>query len=258
MTSFVPLLAHIGSPNNPWIGVMTVSAWVLLVVLGLHVARRLEIDTPGDLLLPFAVVVLVAGLTGSLGDFINDQGPWAVPAGLVALVALLVAAFRDVDFHWGQRRTFVVMALAVVAAIALYNPLENLWFPTGPEDIPLPPLEDGQVTAEVVEPLADDGTLVVSVTLDDATFGDNTPGPRPDDPETELMPRFQVGAVYLTPPIPEECVEAEACTEAEFELTLPSGVVSDPPDSLVVELLTADQLPFAPPLQARFDLQPTG
>lgn len=258
LTSFVPLLAHIGSPNNPWIGVMTVSAWVLLVVLGLHIARRLEIDSPGDLLLPLAVVVLVAGLTGSLGDTINDQGPWAVPAGLVALGALLVAAFRDIDFHWGERRTFVVIGLAVVAAVALYSPLEQLWFPTNAADVPLPALEDGEVTAEVVEPLADDGTLVVRVTLENATFGDNVPGERPDDPETGLVPRFQVGAVYLTPPIPEECVEAEVCTEAEFELTLPSGAVSDPPDSLVVELLSADQLPFAPPLQARFDLPPAG
>lgn len=258
LTSIVPLLAHIGSPNNPWIGVMTVSAWVLLVIFGLYVARRVEIDTPGDLLLPFAVVVLVAGLTGSLGDTINDQGPWAVPAGLVVLVALLVAAFSEVDLHWGQRRTFAVMALAVVAAIALYNPLDQLWFPTSAEDIPLPALEDGQVTAEVVEPLGEDGTLVVRVTLENATFGDNTFGARPDDPETGLVPRFQVGAVYLTPPIPQECVEAEPCTEAEFELTLPSGAVSDPPDSLVVELLSADQLPFAPPLQARFDLEPAG
>lgn len=254
----MPLLAHALSAYNPWIGVMTVSAWVLLVVFGLYVAGRLQIDTPGDLLLPFAVVVLVAGLAGSLGDVINDQGPWAVPAGLVVLVALLVAAFSDLDFHWGQRRTFGVLALVVVAAVALYNPLEQVWFPTSAEDIPLPPLEDGEVTAEVVAPIGEDGTFVVLVTLENATFGDNTPGERPADPETGLVPRFQVGPVYLTPPIPPECVEAEVCTAAEFELTLPSGAASDPPESLVVELLTADQLPFAPPLQTRFDLEPAG
>lgn len=98
MPEFVPLLAHIGSPNNPWIGVMTVSAWVLLVVFGLVASRKVQVDTPGDLLLPLAAVVLVAGLTGSLGDAVNDQGPWAVPAGLVALGALLVGAFRDVSY----------------------------------------------------------------------------------------------------------------------------------------------------------------
>lgn len=256
MSTFVPLLAHIGSPNNPWIGVMTVSAWVLLVVFLLVVARRIQVEAPGDLLLPLAAVVLVAGLTGSLGDAINDQGPWAVPAGLVVLVALLVAAFGDVDFRWGDRSTFVVLGLAVVAAVALYNPLENLWFPTNEDDIPLPALEDGVVTAEVVEPLGDDGSVIVRVQLDGATFGDGTMRERPDDAETGLTPRFQVGTVYLTPPVPEECASAGDCTEAQFELVFPESFVTDPPEELVVEMLSADQLPFAPPLQDRFSLVP--
>ena len=258
VTTLVPTLAHIGSPNNPWIGVMTVASWVLLVVFALVVARRIEVDAPGDLLLPMASVVLVAGLTGSLGDTINDQGPWAVPAGLVVLVALLWSAFGDLDLQWGERPAYVVSALAVVAAVALYAPLEGLWFPTDETGEFLPALEDAEVAAEVVEPLGEDGTVVVRVTLQDATFGDNAAGERPDDPEIGLTPRFQVGPVYLTPPIPEDCVQQQACTEADFELTLPSGFVTDPPESLVVELLTADRMPFAPPLQARFDLTAAG
>ena len=258
LSSLTPLLAHIGSPNNPWIGVMTVSAWALLVVFALVVARRITVDAPGDLLLPFAAVVLVAGLAGSLGDTINDQGPWAVPAGLVVLVALFAAAFGDVDYHWGDRSTTLVIGLAVVAAVALFNPLEDLWFPTNAEDVPLPALEDAQVTAEVVEPLDEDGSFTVRVSLDSATFGDGTETSRPDDPETRLTPRFQVGPVYLQPPVPPECARAETCTEADFELTLPATVAQDPPESLVVELLSADRLPFAPPLQDRFELAPAG
>lgn len=254
MTTFVPLLAHIGSPNNPWIGVMTVAAWVLLVVFVMAIANKLQLDAPGDLLLPFAAVVLVAGLTGSLGDTINDQGPWAVPMGLVALVALLWAAFGDLDLAWGRRSTFAFIGVAAIAAVALYNPLENLWFPVDENNIPLPPLGEATVAAEVVDPLGEDGTIVVRVTLDGATFGDNTGGTRPADPEQDLVPRFQVGPIYLQPPIPEDCVAAEACTEAEFEMKLPDGFVSDPPEELLVELLTADRLPFAPPLQTRFPL----
>lgn len=260
MTSFVPLvpvaplLAHIGSPNNPWIGVMTVSAWVLLVVFLLVVARRIQVEAPGDLLLPFAAVVLVAGLTGSLGDVINDQGPWAVPAGLVVLVALLVAAFGSAEFRWGDRSTYLVLGLAVVASVAFYNPLEDLWFPTNAEDVPLPVLDDAQVAAEVVEPIGDDGRFTVRVTLEGATFGDGLGTAPREDPEEGLVPRFQVGPVYLNPPVPEDCAAAEVCTEAEFQLTLPEGFASDPPESLVVELLTADGLPFAPPLQTRFEV----
>ena len=254
MTPFIPLLAHIGSPNNPWIGVMTVSAWVLLVVFVLVAAGRIQLQAPGDLLLPLAAVVLVAGLAGSLGDVINDQGPWAVPAGLVALVALLVGAFRDVQFRWGDRRTWVVVGLAAFAAVALYSPFNNLWFPTDDSGEPLPALQDAVVTAMVTESLGEDGTLTVRVVLEGATFGDTTMAARPADPETRLVPRFQVGPVYLNPPVPPECAAVEDCTEAEFELTLPTGFVSNPPESLVVELLTADGLPFAPPLQTRFEL----
>lgn len=254
MTTLVPLLAHIGSPNNPWIGVMTVSAWVLLIVLVLAMIGRIQLEAPGDLLLPFAAVVLVAGLTGSLGDWINDQGSWAVPMGVVALVALLWAAFGDLDVTWGNRTSYVLVTVAAIAAVTLYSPLENLWFPTTADDIRLPALGDASVDAEVLDPLGEDGVVVVRVTLDGATFGDNVGGEQPDDPEQGLVPRFQVGPIYLQPPIPDACVEAPSCTEAEFELTLPSGFVDDPPEELVVELLTADRLPFAPPLQARFEL----
>ena len=254
MTTLVPLLAHVGSPNNPWIGVMTVAAWVLLVVFVLVLADRVQVAAPGDLLLPLAAAVLVAGLAGSAGDVINDQGPWAVPAGLVVLVALLWAAFGDLDLTWGERAPYVVIVVAVVAAAALFLPLERLWVPVDDSGEPLPALEDAEVAAEVLAPLGPDGTVVVRVTLAGATFGDNVVGERPADPETELQPRFQVGPVYLQPPIPEDCVQAPACTEAEFTLTLPTGFVEDPPDTIVVELLTADQLPFAPPLQTRFDL----
>lgn len=252
MTTLIPVLAHIGSPENPWIGVMTVSAWVLLVVFALVVADRIELEAPGDLLLPLAAVVLVAGLTGSLGDFINDQGPWAVPAGLVVLVALLWAAFGELDLSWGRRAPIVVIGLAVVAAVALYNPLESLWFPANAEDVPLPIPDDATVAAEVVEPLDDRGRFTVRVTLEGATFGDNSFQPR-EDPETGLRPKFPIGPIVLNPPIPEECAAAEVCTEAEFELTLPSGFVEDPPERFEVEMLTSDGLPFAPPVRAEFD-----
>lgn len=118
-------------------------------------------------------------------------------------------------------------------------------------------LQDASVSAEVVEPLDEDGRLRVHVALENATFGSTIFGTRPDDPETELVPRFQVGTVYLTPPVPAECAEADDCVEATFELTLPPSLVQDPPDSLVVELLTADGLPFAPPLQTRFEVAPS-
>jgi hypothetical protein len=256
VSTLVPLLAHGGSPNNPWIGVMTVSAWVLLAIFALHVARRLELDAPGDLLLPLAAVVLIAGLTGSLGDTISDQGPWAVPAGLVVLVALVWAAFGDVDFAWGQRRTFAVLGIAVVAAAALYSPLEDLWFPTDDADeVLLPVPDDVEVAAEVVEPLDDEGRFAVRVTLQGASFNDNQTVTGGDDPEEGVVPKFPVGSVVLNPTIPEACAAQDRCTEAVFQLTLPPGLTDDPPSELEVELLTADGRAFAPPVLAEYALE---
>ena len=253
MASLTPLLAHALSPENPWIGPLTVASVVLLVTFGLLVAGRIEVRAPGDLLLPVAAAVLLAGLAGSAGDVVLDQGRWAVPAGAVVLVALLVAALTDVEFTPAARSTYAVLALAVVAAVALFSPLDRAWFPQD-EDEPLPVPDDAAVAAEVLEPLDDDGTVVVRVTLEGATFGDNVTAERPADPETMLRPRVQVGPVYLQPAIPDECAAAPTCTEATFALTLPDGFVSDPPETLVVEMLTADLLPFAPPVQTRFDL----
>lgn len=275
MTMFVPLLAHIGVSDNPWIGVLTVSAWVLLVVLALHVARRLELDSPGDLLLPFAAVVLVAGLTGSLGDAINDQGPWAVPLGLVALVALLVAAFSDVSLRLFNRALTVTAVAAVVSVAVLMPVLEYAFFGDGTDDaftlaavtwywedgygqerdaLLLPEPDDAQVTAEVVEPLDDDGRFAVRVTLQGASFNDNRSVGVADDPEEGVLAKFPVGPVVLNPPVPQDCAEQERCTEAVFELTLPPGISQDPPTELEVELLTSDGRPFAPPVLARYSL----
>ena len=253
MAPLTPLLAHALSPDNPWIGPLTVASLVLLVTFALVATRRIEVDAPGDLLLPAAAAVLLAGLAGSAGDVVLDQGRWAVPAGLVALVALLLAAFGDVDYSLESRSTYAVVALAVVAAVVLFTPLDRAWFPAE-EDQPLPVPDDAAVAAEVLQPLDPDGEVVVRVTLEGATFGDNVTTEQPADPETALRPRVQVGPVYLRPPIPDDCAAAASCTEATFTLTLPEGFVDDPPETLVVEMLTADLLPFAPPVQVRFDL----
>lgn len=254
MASLTPLLAHALSPENPWIGPMTVASVVLLVTFALVLAGRVEITAPGDLLLPLAAAALLAGLAGSAGDLVLDQGRWAVPAGVVVLVALLLAAFREVDYSLSSRSTLVVVVAAIVAAAALFVPLDRTWFPQEEGDEPLPVPEDAAVTAEVLEPLTADGRVVVRVALEGATFSDNVTTERPGDAETLLRPRVQVGPVYLQPPIPDACAAAQPCTEADFELTLPEGFVSDPPETLVIELLTADLLPFAPPVQTRIDL----
>ncbi len=257
MSTFAPLLAHIGSPNNPWIGIMTIASAALLVIFVMLVLKKVTIAAPGDLLLPMAVVVLVAGLAGTLGDAINDQGPWAVPIGLVLLVALLVAAFRGgVDFGVTTRPTLITGLAAVVAAAALYVPLENLWFP-GTQDVFLPERGDATVALSLVSAPDENGTFVVRLDLTGGTLGTSLTSTAPGDPETGMVTRFLVGPVYLSPPVSDACAADDACTESEYEITLPAGFLTEPPDSITVELLTANGLPFVEPLTASVSLAAT-
>ncbi len=56
----------------------------------------------------------------------------------------------------------------------------------------------------------------------------------------------------------EACAADDACTVSEFEMTLPAGFVTDPPERVTVELLTANGLPFNEPLTASVDFAAAG
>lgn len=256
MTAIVPLLAHIGEAGDPWVGVATVAAIAAMITFVLVVFDVVTLEAPGDLLLPLAAMVLASGLGGNLGLAIDEQSPWIVPVGLALLIALVVAAFRpSVSIGRTTRPTLLALAGAVVLAAASYSFLAELWVP---QELTLPELEDGVVTAEIPAPPDEDGTFTVRVSVENATLGDGLATARPDDVETELVPRFQVGPVYLNPPVPDDCAAAETCTTAEFEMTLPAGFITEPPETITVELLTADGLPFSPPLQTIVPLPASG
>lgn len=256
MSILLPLLAHIGEAGDPWVGVVTAASLVVMVVFVLVAFDVVELGVPGDLLLPLAAVVLVSGLAGNIALVLDEQSPWIVPVGLALLVGLVVAAFRqDATIEPRSRLTLFSLVGAVALTAVAYNPLADLWVP---EEETLPLLEDAVVAAEVVQPPNADGQFVVRVSIENGTLGDGLLLERPDDAETELVPRFQVGPVYLQPPVPDECAAADPCTTADFQLTLPAGFVTEPPDEIVVELLTADKLPFVPPLQDRVELPRAG
>jgi hypothetical protein len=67
VTSIIPLLAHIGSPNNPWIGVMTIAALALLVIFVLVAFHTITMEAPGDLLLPPPVLSVTRSTTKAPG-----------------------------------------------------------------------------------------------------------------------------------------------------------------------------------------------
>jgi hypothetical protein len=257
VSSIVPLLAHIGSPNNPWIGVMTIAAAALVVMFMLVAFRAVTMEAPGDMLLPFAVVVLLAGLAGSLGDAINDQGPWVVPVGVVALIALTLSAFRGgIDFSPKRSAFAIVVVVALAVSLSTRSFLEGLWFPNQQAEVFLPERGDATATLELLSPVNENGTFRMRLTVTGGTLGTMIQSGEPDDTELDMVTRWLVGPVYLVPPVSDACAADEACTSSEFEITLPAGFVTEPPERVTVELLSSNGLPFATPLTASIELRP--
>ena len=244
------VVGHVLSQDNPWIPLMTVAGIALLVVFVLAAVGRLRLEEPGDLLLPLASVVLLAGLSGSLAqaDWLLDQGPWIVPAGIVVLVAIVVVAFSSsIEFAGPtSRTTLVVLGVAAVAAVGAFGPLDQAWF--GETDQFAVERGPAEVTMTVVEPPDAEGRFVVEVTVDGGTIGDGTMATStPDDPLSDMFVRFYVNSASRFPAVPDDCAAADDCTTARFELFHPADT---PLERVRVEFLTANQLPFAQPLDA--------
>lgn len=125
------LLAHAGE-GATWQALLTVVSAGLLVLFVMAVVGRLTLETPGDLTLPFAAVAVIASLAPVGGDPISDAAPWAVPAGAVLLVALVVAAVTSRPLTFRSPLAIGAVVLAVVASLALAPVLVDAWYPDDP------------------------------------------------------------------------------------------------------------------------------
>lgn len=126
MTSL--FVAHAGE-GATWQALLTVLSVGLLVLFVLALAGRLELRSPADLTLPLAMVAVIASLAPVAGDVVSDAAPWAVPAGVVLLVALLVATTTDRRLTPRSPLALTAVALAVVASLALAPTLVDAWYP---------------------------------------------------------------------------------------------------------------------------------
>lgn len=122
------LLAHAGEGAS-WQALLTVISAGMLVLFVLAVIGRLQLETPGDLTLPIAAVAVLASLAPVAGDPVSDAAPWAVPAGVVLLGALVVAATTSRRLTLTSPLTIGAVVLAVVASLALAPMLVDAWYP---------------------------------------------------------------------------------------------------------------------------------
>lgn len=247
------VLAHGGAGDNPWFGIVVVAAIALTGVFVLAALGRIPLESPGDLLLPAAVVVLLAGLGGSVGDTIADQAPVAVPVLVVLLVALVVGAVTGRSLRLGAPLGYGAVALAVVAAVALGPTLETTFFP-GP--VPLPMSDDADLTVALVDGPDPEGRLTLEVAVTGGTLAPAA-GDQPDDREEAMVPQFLAGPAFVRPDATiGDC--APTCTSLQYELTLPTNADGTLPDRVQVELRTAQLLPFGPPLRTVLELPTDG
>lgn len=248
------LLGHVLSQDNPWIPLLTVGGIAVLVVFGLVASGRLRIDEPGDLLLPGASVVLLAGLAGSLAeaDWLLDQAPWVVPAALVVVVALVVASsVETVRVGPSSPRTSaMVAAVAVVAGAVSFAPLDDAWFGEEAEVLAIEP-GPVEVSLRLAEPIADDGSFAVEVALEGGTLGDNlVRATRPEDPMREMTVKFLVDGVPQFPRLPPSCADDPDCDRATVQLSVTPGTQ---PRLVAAEFLTADQVAYTSPVRATLE-----
>lgn len=122
------LLAHAGEGAS-WQALLTVISAGMLVLFVLALIGRLQLGTPGDLTLPIAAVAVLASLAPIAGDPVSDAAPWAVPAGVVLLGALVVAATTSRRLTPTSPLTIGAVVLALVASLALAPMLVDAWYP---------------------------------------------------------------------------------------------------------------------------------
>jgi hypothetical protein len=235
-----PVLAH-GGHGAEWQSVVTLVAIGLGVVLVLVLVGRVKIEEGGDLVVPLAVVALLAAAAPVASDTLSDLSPWAAPAGAVVLVGLLLHGLTALDIDKALPLGGLV-AVAAIASVAAGPSLTDAWIPEG---LVLPEQDD--VTLTITSP--QDGATVEGPDVEfEVEVTGGTMGPpildaadAPDDPEELGRLRLTVDGVVVDPHVLKGCTVDDPCTDGTFTYTLAPGV-----HRVFVEFVTWDDLIFQP------------
>lgn len=235
-------LAHAGE-GATWQALLTTIAIGIGVVFLLTVAGRIPVGNMGDLVLPLAAVAILSSLSPVAAATLSDWVGWAVPVGLVALLALVLAAGTELGLTWTSPLAIGAIVVAAAGSVLLGPELNREWHPPAPT---LPLSDDAELT--IVEP-EDGATLpgdevVVRIDLSGATVGPpRDPGADvPEDPEELGRVRLFLDGMEAGVPPEETCTAEDPCTSLTYRLTdLEPGS-----HSLIAEFVRADGVPLAP------------
>ena len=236
----VPLLAHAG-PGSTWQAAVVVAAVALAVCVVLAALGRLHISEPGDLLLPFAGSAILASL-GPLGHtWLSDAVGWAIPLGVVAAIALLLAGLTPLDLHPASPLTLGSVALAAVGIVMLTQPLTIALHPP-PDMLPLRGDSEVAILAPEDGQTVEAGEVTVTVEVTGGSIG-----PVRSSLEELTLDPEEAGslAVYVDGDRMDVtwdgCTVADPCSRVDVEVALSEGE-----RTLAVEFVRGDGTPFAP------------
>lgn len=247
MNQVVLPLAHAGE-GATWQALLALLSFGLVAVVLLVVARLVTVDEPGDLILPLAGAAVLASLSGATSEVLSDTVGWAFPIGVVALVALLVAALTPLELSLTSPLLIAAVVVGAVAALVLQGPIVRAWHPD--EVLEVAAVDDLEVTIASPQDGATvpGGTIEVEVRVTGGTIGDGPVEPvaAPDDPEQGIVINLTAAGGSATTQIGdplEDC--SDGCEQATYEVTLDESGRWD----LYIEALTA--------ARQRFDVTPT-
>lgn len=235
------LLAHDG-PGATWQALLVVVALGLVVIVGMAVAGRLQVERPDDLVLPLASVAIASSLAPLGSAVLSDWIGWAFPVGVVMLLTLVVAATTSLTLQPRSPLPWGGLVVAVIGAALLYQPLTVAWHP--PPDF-LPLADDVEITITSPEDGAtvrgDTATVEVTVTGGSIAEGFIDVEEIGPDPEEGGVLVVAVDGTTVEPDYDQECTRRAACTEVSFPIELERGE-----RRVRVEFRRADGAPFTP------------
>lgn len=246
----IELLAHAGA-GSTWQAMVTVVALGFVLVMLLVALGWLELDSPGDLVLPVAGVAILTSLAPIGDDWLSDWIGWAFPVGVVALVALVLAALTPLRLALDGVLLYAALGVAALAAVLLYQPLTVAWHP--PADF-LP--DPGDTAIEILEPAdgaeLEPGEITIGVRVENGSIGPGqvTVEEVPSDPTEQGVLELTVGGERVEVDLAGQCPATDPCEQVEVEVGLPAGEEI----GLQVELLRGDGMPFSPPVLDRIEV----
>jgi hypothetical protein len=245
------LLAHAG-PGSTWQAMVVVASVVLAGALLLAVIGRLSIADRDDLLVPLAAAAIASSLGPLAHEWLSDGIGWALPLGVVSLLAILLGALTPLELRLPAPLAMGSIALAVVSSVLLYPTLTGALHPPG-ELLPLSDDSEVRIVVPADGEQVEAGPVSVVVEVAGGSIG---PGQvpladLPDDPEEagDLAVAIEEvredgGATQqqrIEVDYAEECTLAAPCDQVSFVVPAGPGTWQ-----LTVDFTRGDGTPLAP------------